>query len=87
MWSHSDTFDCRPCTDTSYNGIKLFMIFLYNILMLMSSVNSTLTLITMYIFADVFIRLGAGTLRLDKTSIIIKILINYLQIVSVFFTF
>jgi len=45
--------------------------------MLAISVKSTLLLISMKIYISVLTMLGAGALRLDKTAIIIKLIINY----------
>ena len=55
--------------------------------MLVISVKSTLKLISLNIFVSILSAFGLGSLKIEKTAIIIKIIVNYTQIIAIYFTF
>ena len=86
-YGHSSAYSCGLCNGT-YNFIYLFVgMFLYNLIMLYSAVNTTMTLVGNYIAINVLYYLKPAAYRLDKKSILIKLFQNWIMITTYVFTF
>ncbi|KAL4464514.1 hypothetical protein ABPG73_018414 [Tetrahymena malaccensis] len=91
-WSHSSEYTCGLCTEISGNVLKIVGISLWTLFSIYLSVSSSKELVKYNIMRNIFILLGAisagkSTEKSNQTSVLIKILTSYFQIISVLFTF
>ncbi|KAL4492984.1 hypothetical protein ABPG72_020763 [Tetrahymena utriculariae] len=91
-WSHSSQYTCGLCTEISGNVLKIVGISLWTLFSIYLSVSSSIELVKYNITRNIFILLGAitagkSTEKSNQTSVLIKILTSYFQIIAVLFTF
>ncbi|KAL4492982.1 hypothetical protein ABPG72_020761 [Tetrahymena utriculariae] len=91
-YSHATDFTCGKCSEISDNVIKIVVISFWTIISIYLSASSSIELVQHNIMRNIFILLGtisAGktTEKSNLTSVLIKILTSYFQIISVLFTF
>ncbi|EAS04488.2 transmembrane protein, putative (macronuclear) [Tetrahymena thermophila SB210] len=91
-WSHSSEYTCGLCSEISGNVLKIVAISLWTLFSIYLSVSSSKELVQYNITRNIFILLGAisagkSTEKSNQTSVLIKILTSYFQIISVLFTF
>ncbi|EAS04487.2 transmembrane protein, putative (macronuclear) [Tetrahymena thermophila SB210] len=91
-YSHSSDFTCGKCSQISDNVIKIVAISLWTIISIYLSASSSIQLVQHNTMRNIFILLGTisagkSTEKSNLTSVLIKILTSYFQIISVLFTF
>ncbi|KAL4492983.1 hypothetical protein ABPG72_020762 [Tetrahymena utriculariae] len=91
-YSHATDFTCGKCSQISDNIIKIVAISIWTIISIYLSASSSKELVQHNIMRNIFILLGTisagkSTEKSNLTSVLIKILTSYFQIISVLFTF
>lgn len=69
------------------NTLKFFATTLYSFVVLYLSIDKSILLTTMYILMQILYIMRSKPLKLNYTVVIIKIFVNYLQMIQILFTF
>lgn len=87
-YAHSSEYECAPCSKVSNNGLKIFGLVMLQMVSLYLAVIGTISAMQDKIkFNTIKLLFNTGQPQTDEQGVLIKILQNYLYIVSAILTF